>query len=106
MHNKINEKEHRAKINNLLGKIDSGQGHPLEISIMTKEVIKLESELQDLKLEFRKKVIELLPGESPSEIYKITQTLPLEYQEEYFLLLSEGVSFDSAFQQLKIKYNF
>lgn len=102
----MNEQEQRDKIDKLLEKIDLGQGAPSEIGNAVAEVVKLENELLEIKLEFRKRVIELVPDESRIEVYKITQKLPVEHQEEYILLLSDGISYEAAFEKLKFKYNF
>lgn len=102
----INEQEQLFKIEKLLMKIDSGQGAPSEITESITEMVKLQTEIQDNKSEFRRRVIELVPDDSRHEIYKITQSLPIEHQEEYILLLSDGLSYDAAYDKLKIKYNF
>ncbi|WP_288444902.1 hypothetical protein [uncultured Chryseobacterium sp.] len=77
-----------------------------ELSPIFKEIKKLEDDVFNVKLKFFKDVVDIASNEDKYEIYKIIVDLPIEHQEEYFLFLSEGVSFDIALQKLKFRYKF
>ncbi len=100
-----NEKLIRDQIEELLQKIDSGQGDLKEILKYISEVGELERTLIDAKTRFCKRVLELVPIGNIKGVYRITHTLPLQYEEEYIETLSDGLSFEAAFDKIKNKYN-
>ena len=107
----IDDKPDEAKpslaeqIEELHSQIDNGTGRPEDITKDVRNLGRLEEQLLAKRKIFYDEIKAQVPQSKKSEIHGVSQSIPLEYKEEFIGLLSHKYSLNNALEIIKNKYN-